>query len=333
MPMITTTIDDYSIQLRERLPYCLDETHLATGIKYQGKVRDTYDLSDRIILISTDRLSAFDRILASVPCKGQALNLTSAWWFEKTKHIIPNHVLTIPDPNVTIAKKCSVFPIEFVVRGFITGTTNTSLWKHYESGGRLYCGNALPAGLRKNQRLIKPLLTPTTKEAVHDRPISGKEIVDEGWMTANDWEMASQAAMRLYEYGVNIAASHGLILVDTKYEFGKDSEGNIILIDEIHTPDSSRYWLAQSYEERFAADKEPDNIDKEFLRLWFSKNCDPYHDAQLPVAPADLVITLASRYIQLYEMITGLRFQFQTTQVAFHDRIMRNLASVTPAFF
>lgn len=308
--MTATTIKDYSEKLFAALPFCLTETQLAAGKKYRGKVRDTYDFGDKLILITTDRQSAFDRVLASVPYKGQVLNLTSAWWFEKTKHIIANHLIDIPDPNVTVAKKCQVFPIEFVVRGYITGTTSTSLWTQYKNGVRNYCGNSLPEGLRKNQRLTHPLLTPTTKEEQHDRPISPKEIIEENWMTEADWEIASNAAMRLYQYGVEMAFQQGLILVDTKYEFGKDEEGNIMLVDELHTPDSSRYWLAESFEERFANHQEPENIDKEFLRLWFVDHCDPYHDEVLPKAPDDLVVKLASRYIQLYEMITGNRFDF-----------------------
>ena len=324
--MTATTFKDYTAQIQNALPFCLTQTQFSFGKKYQGKVRDTYDLGDKLILITTDRQSAFDRVLASVPYKGQVLNLASAWWFEKTEHIIPNHLIVVPDPNVTIAKKCQVFPIEFVVRGYITGTTSTSLWTQYNNNVRNYCGNQLPEGLRKNQRLEKPLLTPTTKDENHDRPISPAEILSEGWMTEADWAIASAAAMRLYQFGVEVAAKHGLILVDTKYEFGKDADGNIVLIDEIHTPDSSRYWLAAGYEERFVNNKEPENIDKEFLRLWFVDHCDPYNDKILPEAPKELIVTLASRYIQLYEMITGSTFHFPSQLVAVEEGIMRNLA-------
>jgi phosphoribosylaminoimidazole-succinocarboxamide synthase len=326
MPMTATITNDYTVPIYNALSYCLNETHLPVGKKYQGKVRDTYDVGDKLILITTDRQSAFDRVLASVPYKGQVLNLISAWWFEKTEHIIQNHLLAVPDPNVTIAKKCRVFPIEFIVRGYITGTTNTALWTQYKNGVRLYCGNPLPEGLVKNQRLEKPLLTPTTKEAHHDRPISPEEIIAEGWLSEKEWETASSAAMRLYEYGVEAAEKQGLILVDTKYEFGKDADGNIVLIDEVHTPDSSRYWIKDSYAERFAKNQEPDNIDKEFLRLWFAEHCDPYHDKVLPEAPKDLIVTLSSRYIQLYEMITGHTFHFPDKMMAVHDRVMRNIA-------
>ena len=321
----TITLPNQNI-IQRALSFCLTETNFSKGKKYRGKVRDTYDLGDRLILITTDRQSAFDRVLAAVPFKGQVLNLTSAWWFEKTQHIIPNHVITIPDPNVTIAKKCRVFPVEFVVRGYITGTTNTSLWTQYNNGVRNYCGNALPERLRKNQRLEKPLLTPTTKDAVHDRPISPEEIIVEKLMSEKEWEIASTAAMRLYQFGVETAAKHGLILVDTKYEMGMDDEGNIILIDEIHTPDSSRYWLLDSYAKKIANQEEPENIDKEFLRLWFSKNCDPYHDTVLPKAPAELIVTLSSRYIQLYEMITGTSFDFPKELISVESRIKQNLA-------
>lgn len=325
--MITIDIKDYSEQIRQSLSLTLTETQFDLGGKrYKGKVRDTYDLGDKLILITTDRQSAFDRVLASVPFKGQALNLTSAWWFEKTEHIVPNHVIAVPDPNVTIAKKCKVFPIEFVMRGYITGTTSTSLWTQYQKGVRDYCGNIIPEGLKKNQRLATALITPTTKDEKHDRPISPKEIVEEGWMTKEDWDAASAIAMQLFEFGVKTAEKHGLILVDTKYELGKDEEGNIVLIDEIHTPDSSRYWLANNYEERFAQGLEPENIDKEFLRLWFVDHCDPYNDKTLPAAPEDLIVKLSGRYIQLFEMITGTRFHFPEKMGAVNERIMRNIA-------
>lgn len=323
--MTTTTMNDYSEQISKALHNCLTETDFNVGKKYQGKVRDTYDLGDKLMLVTTDRQSAFDRVLAAVPFKGQVLNLTSAWWFEKTEHIIPNHVITIPDPNVTIAKKCTVFPVEFVVRSYVTGTTSTSLWTQYKNGVRNYCGNTLAEGMRKNQRLEKPILTPTTKDEKHDMPVSADEILQMGLMSEADWEIASTAAMRLFEFGVETAAKHGLILVDTKYELGKDEQGNIVLIDEIHTPDSSRYWLKNSYEQRFADGLEPENIDKEFLRLWFADHCDPYKDEVLPKAPDELIVTLSSRYIQLYEMITGQKFYFPEQNTSVSERIKRHM--------
>lgn len=327
MPMTATNINDHYLSaIQAALPFCLTATHFTFGKKYQGKVRDTYDLGDKLILITTDRQSAFDRVLASVPYKGQVLNLTSAWWFEQTQEIVPNHMIAIPDPNVMIAKKCEVFPIEFVVRAYISGTTSTSLWTQYQKGIRQYCGIQFAEGLRKNQQLEAPILTPTTKDKDHDRPISPKEIVAEGWMSQADWDEASAAALKLFHYGTEVAAKHGLILVDTKYEFGRDADGRIVLVDEIHTPDSSRYWLANSYAERHAQGKEPENIDKEFLRLWFIEHCDPYKDEVLPEAPQELITTLASRYIQLYEMITGKQFTFAQTQTPIEQRILRNIA-------
>ncbi len=320
--MMSNPID----KIKRELNHCLVETSFHLGEKYRGKVRDTYILNpDTLALITTDRQSAFDRVLAAVPFKGQVLNLVSAWWFKKTQHIIANHMISVPDPNVLIAKKCRVFPVEFVVRGYITGTTSTSLWTHYQQGVRHYCGHDLADGLVKNQQLSQPILTPTTKDVNHDRPISAADIINEGLMTEAEWQYASTAAMRLYHYGAEVAKDHGLILVDTKYEMGVDGEGNIRLVDEIHTPDSSRYWILDSYLSRFQQQQEPENVDKEFLRLWFVEHCDPYHDKELPKAPEELVITLASRYIQLYEMITGNHFPFTESKEPVLDRILRHM--------
>ncbi len=317
---------DYKKTITANLNNCLTKTNLSAGVKYGGKVRDRYELEDRLVLITTDRQSAFDRILAAIPFKGQVLNQTSAWWFEQTKDIIPNHVIIIPDPNATVARKCTVFPIEFVVRGYITGSTSTSLWTVYNSGDREYCGNVLSDGLVKNQKLDTNMLTPTTKEEHHDRPISPSEIVNEGWMSQEDWDYCSGKAVELFTFGQKTAAENGMILVDTKYEMGRDEDGHIMLIDEIHTPDSSRYWLADSYEARISAGKEPENIDKEFLRLWFVDNCDPYNDKVLPDAPEELVIELSKRYIQLYEMITGKTFSFPDHEIPINNRIQQNLS-------
>ena len=217
--------------------------------------------------------------------------------------------------------------MEFVVRGYITGTTSTSAWINYEKGVRDFCGNVLPEGLRKNQKFESPIVTPTTKSDEHDRLISPAQIVSEGLMTRADWEYVSDKALELFTFGQEIAPSHGLILVDTKYEFGKDAAGNILLVDEIHTPDSSRYWMAQTYDDRLADSKEPENIDKEFLRLWFVEHCDPYNDPNLPPAPDDLVIELSKRYIQLYEMITGLTFDFPKASDPIESRIRHSLSA------
>ena len=319
------SVKHYADRISAELNNTLTETNLSAVNKRTGKVRDQYELKDRLILVTTDRQSAFDRVLASIPFKGQVLNLTSAWWFEQTKDIIPNHVIDIPDPNATLAKKCDVFPIEFVVRGYITGSTSTSLWTVYNNGDREYCGNILPEGLVKNQKLESNMLTPTTKEEHHDRPISPDELVSEGWMTQKDWDYCSQKALELFAFGQQKAMENGIILVDTKYEMGRDVDENIVLIDEIHTPDSSRYWIAETYDERMAAGQEPQNIDKEFLRLWFVDNCDPYNDETLPDAPVELVTELSSRYIYLYETITGGLFPFPDAGKLVQQRITKNL--------
>ena len=324
MNVIEST-EHYKARINAELNNTLTETALSSGSKRTGKVRDQYELDNKIVLITTDRQSAFDRVLASIPFKGQVLNLTSAWWFDQTKDIIPNHVIKIPDPNVTIVKKCEVFPIEFVVRGYITGSTSTSLWTVYNNGDREYCGNTLQEGLVKNQKLDTNMLTPTTKEEHHDRPISPDEIISEEWMTQKDWDYCSQMALELFAFGQVKARQNGMILVDTKYEMGRDKDGIIRLIDEIHTPDSSRYWVANTYEERMSAGQEPQNIDKEFLRLWFVDNCDPYNDKILPDAPEELVAELSSRYIYLYETVVGESFPFPDASKLVEERINENL--------
>ena len=306
---------------------CLTDTDFLTlPGKRRGKVRDTYDLGDKMVLITTDRQSAFDRILASIPFKGQVLNQVSAFWFEITKDIIPNHVIATPDPNATVGKKCSVLPIEMVVRGYLTGSTGTSIWKNYERGARLYCGHTLPDGLKKNVKLAKNLVTPTTKSDEHDELISASEIVSRGIIKEAIWKKMESAALALFARGQELAAKNGLILVDTKYEMGLDANGNLLLIDDIKTPDSSRDWLKDSYEWRIAAGKEPENIDKEFLRLWFVDHCDPYNDPVLPDAPDELVVELSSRYIKLYEMITGREFKPAVGE-PINERIKKNLKS------
>ena len=296
-------------QLLDAIPHTLTQTSLPLPGKYPGKVRDTYDLGDgRLLLLTTDRQSGFDRMLGAIPYKGQVLNRTSLYWFDKTRHIIANHVLGSPHANAVVGRKCRVLPIEFVVRGYLTGSTDTSIWTKYAAGERSFNGFTLPDGMRKNQPLPQNIITPTTKETTHDRPIDAAQIVSEGWLTQAQWDTASAAALKLFAFGQQHAADHGLLLVDTKYEFGITAEGEIILIDEIHTPDSSRYWLAPSYEQRLSQGREPDMIDKEFFRLWFRERCDPYKDATLPTPPPELIAELAARYIQLFETITGSTF-------------------------
>ena len=301
-----------------KISRAIDDNLLITGDnvavegRLRGKVRDRYEGAKTLALVTTDRQSGFDRHLALIPFKGAVLNLTSAFWFKATQHIIPNHLLSVPHPYVSIVRKCQPFPIEFVVRAYMTGSTSTSIWKNYQNGVRNYCGHVLADGTTKNQKLDSVILTPTTKEEEHDRPISLADIVSENWKTQQDLDVCGKAALEIFALGQEIAAQHGLILVDTKYEFGRDVEtGEILLIDEVHTPDSSRYWLASTYEQRIAQGLEPDNIDKEFLRLWFRDNCDPYNiEVALPEAPRDLVLELARRYITLYEMITWDDFDF-----------------------
>ncbi len=310
-------------QIRRQIKNTLKETNFNLGKKHKGKVRDVYVSGDRVFLITTDRQSAFDRHLTNIPFKGQVLTQTSSFWFEKTKHIIQNHVIDVPDPNVIVCKKLKVFPVEFVIRGYITGVTNTSAWTAYKDGKRIFCGNVLPEGLKKNQKFEKPIITPTTKSDIHDEQIFAEEIIRQKLMTQKQWDFVSEKTRALFQQGQETASKNGLILVDTKYEFGYDKKGEIYLIDEIHTPDSSRFWIKETYNERFAKGKEPDNIDKEFLRLWFIENCDPYKDEVLPEAPQDLVIELSRRYIKLFEMITGKSFETETGDVS--CRIEKNL--------
>jgi len=276
---------------------------------HQGKVRDTYQKDGQRIIITTDRQSAFDRVLASVPFKGQILNQTSAFWFEQTKDIVPNHLLGNPDPAVSLCKNTTVFPVEFIIRQYMTGSTDTSVWKNYEKGVRKYCGIDLPEGMKKNDRFPEAIITPTTKpETGRDELISPKEIVKQELMTQEEWDEVSEYALKIFQRGQEIAGQRGLLLVDTKFEFGRDVEGNILLVDEVLTPDSSRYWLAATYEERIADGKEPESFDKEFLRLWFAEHCDPYNDKELPKAPPELIAKLAQKYIIAFEMITGQSF-------------------------
>lgn len=313
--------------IQNNIKNVLKTTNLDIKDKYVGKVRDMYFTGDKSILISTDRQSAFDRSLGFIPFKGEVLAQSSVWWFKNTSHIIKNHFIASPDNNVVIARKAKVLPIEFVVRGYITGSTSTSLWTHYNNGSRDYCGNLLAEGLKKNQKLPENILTPTTKELDHDRPITVEDIVKEGWLTQEQWDFAYQKALELFAFGQEKAAENGLILADTKYEFGIDEQtGEIILIDEIHTPDSSRFWLAETYQERFDKGEEPENIDKEFFRLWFAKNCDPYNDEVLPQAPEELVVELSQKYITLYEMITGEKFNPPLEKQDINQRIVKNIS-------
>ena len=314
--------------IEEHINDVLKETDFKNlGERKVGKVRDIYTLPDKIVLVSTDRHSSFDRIIAHIPFKGEVLNQISAFWFENTKDIIPNHVLSIPDPNVLVAKKCTPLPIEAIVRGYITGVTSTSLWTHYQKGKRDFGNFVLPEGMKKNEKLPLPVFTPSTKFEEHDRTLSPQEIVAEGLMTKELVDEVEQKAKELFMRGQEIALLQGLILVDTKYEFGLDEKGELTLIDEIHTPDSSRYWKAETYGTRFENGEDPEYFDKEFLRIWFKDHCDPYADAVLPEAPVELVAELSRRYIEIYEKITGKAFEhdFKTPIL---ERITNNIKNI-----
>ena len=313
-------------KIKEHIDDVLIETDFKNlGERKIGKVRDIYTQPDKITLISTDRHSSFDRIIAYIPFKGEILNQISAFWFENTKDIIQNHVISMPDPSVLVAKKCKPLPIEAIVRGYITGVTSTSLWTHYQAGKRNFGNFVLPEGMQKNQKLPEPVFTPSTKFEEHDRTLSPQEIVAEGLMTQELTDEVERTAIALFKRGQEIALSRGLILVDTKYEFGIDEEGKLMLIDEIHTPDSSRYWKADTYQARLDKGEEPEYFDKEFLRIWFRDNCDPYKDATLPEAPVELVAELARRYVEIYEMITGKEFQHDFSLTT-KERVIKNLS-------
>jgi phosphoribosylaminoimidazole-succinocarboxamide synthase len=293
-------------ELIAAIPSALDTVDIADwGPKISGKVRDIYTRDGKRVLITTDRISAFDRVLGLIPYKGQVLNQLSAWWFEQTRDVVDNHVLAVPDPNVTVAREAEPLPVEVVVRGYITGVTTTSLWYLYSRGDRQPYGIPLPDGLRKNDALPAPIITPTTKAAggAHDERITRDEIISRGIVPAPLWEQIERAALGLFARGQDVARQAGLILVDTKYEFGL-IDGRLAVIDEIHTPDSSRYWVAESYD----AGREPRNFDKEFLREWFAAQ--GYRgDGQPPHMPDDFIAQVAARYIGAYERLTGCAFE------------------------
>src|SRR5687768_11372696 len=284
-------------QLSQLLPIALQETSLPLPDKTSGKVRDWYDLSDsKRLIVATDRLSAFDRILAAVPYKGQVLNQLSAWWFEQTQDIVPNHIVSLPDPNAAVVKVAEPFPVEVIVRGYITGVTSTALWYRYSLGERNIYGYEFPDGLRKNQALAEPIITPTTKGGVtgHDERLTCAEVVDKGLLDQPTWDQVQAAALAVFKRGQAVARGAGIILVDTKYEFGCTADGNILLIDEVHTPDSSRFWKADSYETRFGAGEDPENFDKEFVRLAYAAKS--YRgDGEIPSMPDDLWASASER--------------------------------------
>ena len=296
-------------RIRAELNNVLDSTDFpALGKRISGKVRDSYLLKGgRRVLIVTDRISAFDRILGTIPFKGQVLNQIAAFWFEKTAAVSPNHVLSVPDPNVMVVSECEQLPLEFIVRGYITGVTKTSAWYNYQQGVRNLCGNPLPEGLRKDQKLARPILTPTTKHEVHDRNISREEALNEKLIDGATFDAAADLCFRLFAEGVRHAATRGMILVDTKYEIGK-LNGRLVVSDEIHTPDSSRYWFADTYEDLFSKGQDQRKLDKEYIREWLVTQ-GFRGDGPIPVLPDDVRVEAAKRYIQAYETVTGLPFK------------------------
>lgn len=313
--------------LIKQIPFTLDGAHFPSlGNLYEGKVRDNYTKGDRRFLIASDRLSAFDRIITTIPFKGQVLSQMTQFWFEHTKDIIANHVRGYPDPNVMIGVECKPLMVEMIVRGYITGVTSTSAWFNYEKGVRNFCGNVLPEGLKKNQKFATPIITPSTKAAhgEHDESIGPDEIFKRGLLTQEQWDTVSHAVLQLYQRGVEICAKQGIILVDTKYELGIDPSGKIVLIDEIHTPDSSRFWFANEYEQRLASGEEQKKIDKEYLREWLAER-GFRGEGPVPAIPDEIRAETARRYIEAYELITGQTFSAEVGPV--EERIKKNLAT------
>ena len=312
-------------ELTKLLPSALGETNLPIPNKQTGKVREWYDLPDgKRLIVTTDRLSAFDRILAKVPYKGQVLNQLSAWWFEQTKDIIANHLISTPDPNTSIVTKAKPLSIEVIVRGYISGVTTTALWYRYSIGERNIYGYDFPEGLKKNQALPEPIITPTTKggETGHDERLTCTEVIEKGLLDEATWNLVQNAALTIFKRGQEVTNKAGLILVDTKYEFGIAPDGSVMLIDEVHTPDSSRYWKADTYEAKFNAGEEPENFDKEFVRIAYAEK--GYRgDGEIPSMPDDLWAAASERYITIYETLTGKTFEAGAYPI--EERLLNNL--------
>ncbi len=314
--------------LQPYAPYVLEAAEIPElPNHYRGKVRDNYDLPDgRRLLIASDRISAFDQNLAAIPLKGQVLTQTARFWFEVTQDICPNHVLDYPDLNVLLCRRLTMLPVEIVVRNYLAGATSTSILQMYKNGARRLYGYDFPEGMKDHQKLPQAILTPTTKGAhgTHDEPLSGDEVVSRGLLTESQRRDVSRLALALFARGSELAAKRGLILADTKYEFGLDDKGGIVLADEIHTPDSSRYWLAETYLAKFAAGEAPDTFDKDFVRRWVAARCDPYRDP-IPEIPQDVLLQAALTYIQAFEKITGKAFALPDLFLPPLERIRANL--------
>ena len=294
---------------------------------YRGKVRENYDLNNGTrVLIATDRVSAFDRNLAVIPLKGQVLTQTARFWFEATQSICPNHVIEYPDPNVLVSKRLSMMPVEIVVRDYLAGSTSTSILQIYKKGAREMYGHRFEDSLRDNQKLPRTIITPTTKaeQGEHDAPLSAEDIIARKLLTEKQWREVSEKALALFSCGREMAARQGLILVDTKYEFGFDPKGSILLADEVHTPDSSRYWLQDSYEQRFAAGAPPESFDKDVIRNWILARCNPYEDP-IPEISRKMRLHTAAVYVSAFETITGESFAWPDARIAPLDRIREAL--------
>jgi phosphoribosylaminoimidazole-succinocarboxamide synthase len=294
------------------------------GRRIVGKVRDSYVDDGRRTLVVSDRVSCFDRVVGTIPLKGQVLNQMAAFWFEQTRDIVPNHLLSVPDPNVSIVRECQTLPVEFVMRGYLTGSSSTSIWTAYARGDRQYCGHALPDGMRRHEKLPAPILTPTTKAAHgdHDELTSRADLIERGVLSEERYDEAHAIAQRLFAEGTRFAEKQGLILADTKYEMGLDETGSIVVVDEIHTPDSSRYWRIDGYEKALRAGESPAAIDKEYVRLWLGEQ--GYKgDGKPPGLPIEVRVEAASRYIAAFEQVSGRSFAPDTEEPV--SRIRRNL--------
>ncbi len=314
------------MQLRDALDRTLERTDFAgLGKREEGKVRDSYVGEKRRTIVVTDRISCFDVVVGTIPFKGQVLNQIAAFWFEKTAHVAKNHIDAVPDPNVSVVRNVEILPVEFVVRGYLTGSSNTSIWTAYERGEREYCGHRIPDGMTKHEKLAEPLLTPTTKapKGGHDELTSRAEILRRGVVSEELYDRASALAFSLFRAGIEWAASRGLILVDTKYEMGLDEHGELVVADEIHTPDSSRYWYLDTYERALGEGRDPQALDKEYVRRWLSDERGYRGDGPPPPLPDEVRCEAARRYIETYETITGQPFEADTREPV--ARIRQNL--------
>lgn len=316
--------------VKKSIPNAIEKVDFkGLGKRFSGKVRDWYIINHLRVLIATDRISAFDKVLGTIPLRGAVLNLLSQFWFEETRDIVQNHMIGVVDPNIMLVTECEALPVEVVVRGYITGVTDTSLWKRYSDGDRVIYGIKFPEGLKKNQKLKAPVITPTTRatgKGGHDEPITKAELIKNKLVAPAIWRQIEKVSLSLYSRGAKIADKANLILADTKYEFGIDKKGKLILIDEIHTPDSSRYWLKKTYLEKFKRGDEVENFDKEFMRLWFA-NQGYFGKGKAPQMPDDLRVKISLRYQEVYEKLTGEKFNIDLTRTP-QDRIGESLAKL-----